>query len=129
MRGQNPPWRDQYCLRLDLPLSQGQDTQGGLESPREKDPIFSWVGVNGFHQGKRCPVVSAGAGVESEDKGRSCLLGHGIGGAVPEGYPWEVRAKQVVQYSEVGQSFILSRGGGELWKFNQREGEGASEDA
>lgn len=73
--------------------------------------------------------MSAGAGVESEDKGHSCLLGHGIGRAVPEGYPWEVRAKQVVQYSEVGQSFILSRGGGGLRKFSQQEGEGAPEDA
>lgn len=35
---------------LDLPLSQGQGTQDGLEFPRGKDLVFSWVGANGFCQ-------------------------------------------------------------------------------
>lgn len=99
-------------LRLDLLLSQGQDTQDGLEAPREKDPIFSWVGVNGFHQQKRCPKASAGAGLDSKDQRSSCLLGHGNSGAVLEGYQWEVRAKQVVQCSEVRTLFFPGAGVG-----------------
>lgn len=81
-----------------------------------------------FVKGKWCADVSAGAGVESKDKGSSCLLGHGILGLVPEGYPWEVRTKQ---YCEVGQSFILSRDRSGLRKFSQQEKEGkvVSEDA
>lgn len=55
--------------------------------------------------------MSAGAGVESKDKGSSCLLGDGVSEAVPVRDPWEVRARQVVECSKASQNFIPFVGG------------------
>lgn len=84
-----------------------------------------------FAKGKGAQMCVQGLELRARTKVVPACLGVASVGAVPVGYPWEVRAKQVVQCSEVSQSFIPSRGGGGLWKFSQqeREGEEASEDA
>lgn len=55
--------------------------------------------------------MCAGVGVESKDKGSSCLLGCGMSSAIPVRDPWELRARRIVEISEASQNFILFGGG------------------